>query len=158
MNKKKIEKTADTKHKIAFALTIEGNNFSSAGEASIRLKHALQHIGYPALLIRRIAVAAYEAEMNIIIHAHRGVMKAEITPETVTIWAEDEGPGIPNVELAMQEGYSTAPDYIREMGFGAGMGLPNIKRCADIFDIKTHIEKRGNIEKGTKIKIVIYNK
>jgi len=62
------------------------------------------------------------------------------------------------VELAMQEGYSTAPDYIREMGFGAGMGLPNIKRCADIFDIKTHIEKRGNIEKGTKIKIVIYNK
>ena len=58
----------------------------------------------------------------------------------------------------MQEGYSTAPDYIREMGFGAGMGLPNIKRCADIFDIETHIEKRGNIEKGTKIKIVIYNK
>ena len=158
MNKKKIEKTADTKHKIALDFTIEGNNFSSVGEASIRLKHALQHIGYPALLIRRIAVAAYEAEMNIIIHAQRGVMKAEITPETVTIWAEDEGPGIPNVDLAMQEGYSTAPDYIREMGFGAGMGLPNIKRCADKFDIETHVEKRGNIEKGTKIKIVIYNK
>jgi serine/threonine-protein kinase RsbT len=157
MNKKKIEKTADTKHKIALDFIIKGNNFSSAGEASIRLKRALQHIGYPALLIRRVAVAAYEAEMNIIIHAHRGVMKAEITPEMVTIWAEDEGPGIPNVDLAMQEGYSTAPDYIREMGFGAGMGLPNIKRCADKFDIKTYVEKRGNSEKGTKIKIIIYN-
>ena len=138
--------------KLPWNIPLEGNNFSAAGDASSRLKHTLQQVGYPASVIRRVAVAAYEAEMNIIIHAHRGVMKAEITPEEVTVLAVDEGPGIPDIELAMQEGYSTAPDYIREMGFGAGMGLPNIKRCADIFEIET------DVAKGTSIKIVIFNK
>ncbi|MDH7577904.1 MAG: ATP-binding protein [Bacillota bacterium] len=137
---------------MSLEFTVEGKNFLAAGEASSRLKHTLQHIGFPAPLIRRVAVAAYEAEMNMIIHADRGALKAEITPKTVTIWAEDEGPGIPNIELAMQEGYSTAPDYIREMGFGAGMGLPNIKKCTDIFEINT------TIGVGTKLKMVIFNK
>lgn len=143
---------ADRDQKICLSFNVEGGNFLAAGEASIRLKHTLQHIGYPASLIRRVAVAAYEAEMNIIIHADSGVLKAEVTPEAVTIWAEDKGPGIEDIGLAMQEGYSTAPNYIREMGFGAGMGLPNIKRCADIFEIETHVGV------GTKIRIVIFNK
>ncbi len=139
-------------HKIALEYPLEGNNFSAAGDASSRLKHTLQQVGYPASVIRRVAVAAFEAEMNIIIHAHRGVLKAAVTPEEVTVLAVDEGPGIPDIELAMKEGYSTAPDYIREMGFGAGMGLPNIKRCADIFEIET------DVARGTSIKIVIFNK
>lgn len=142
----------DNNKKISLSFNVEGGNFLSAGEASIRLKHTLQQIGYPAPLIRRVAVAAYEAEMNIIIHAERGILKAEITPEAVTIWAEDKGPGIEDIGLAMQEGYSTAPNYIREMGFGAGMGLPNIKRCADIFEIESHVGV------GTKIKIVVFNR
>jgi serine/threonine-protein kinase RsbT len=150
--KKKTEQAGETEHKITLEFPLEGDNFSAGGDASSRLKHTLQQIGYPAPLIRRVAVAAYEAEMNIIIHAHQGLLKAEITPEEVTVLAEDEGPGIPDIGLAMQEGYSTAPDYIREMGFGAGMGLPNIKRCADIFEIETHLAR------GTKIKIVIFNK
>ncbi len=138
-------------HKIYLEFPIEGKNFLAAGEASSRLKNTLQHIGFPAALIRRVAVAAYEAEMNIIIHAHHGTLKAEITPKAVTIYAEDEGPGIPDIELAMQEGYSTAPDYIREMGFGAGMGLPNIKKCTDELVIETEIGR------GTRLKMVIYN-
>jgi len=138
--------------KICLNFNVKGGNFPAAGEASIRLKHTLQHIGYPAPLIRRVAVAAYEAEMNIIIHAESGSLKAEVTPEAVTIWAEDKGPGIEDIGLAMQEGYSTAPNFIREMGFGAGMGLPNIKRCADIFEIETHVGV------GTKIRIAIFNK
>lgn len=151
-NKNETGAESPFEHKVTLEFAVEGKNFRAAGEASSRLKHTLQHIGFPAPLVRRVAVAAYEAEMNIIIHANRGTLKAEITPKTVTIWAEDEGPGIPDIELAMQEGYSTAPDYIREMGFGAGMGLPNIKKCSDILEIETVIGA------GTRLKMVIFNK
>lgn len=89
--------------------------------------------------MRRVTIAAFEAEMNIIIHAYRGELKVDILPEKIVVIAEDEGPGIPDIELAMQEGYSTAPSEVREMGFGAGMGLPNIKRCSDSLEIKSEV-------------------
>jgi serine/threonine-protein kinase RsbT len=131
---------------------IIGKDFTSAGEASSRIKYTLQHIGYNSGVIRRTAIAAYEAEMNVVIHADSGTMHASITPEQVEITVEDQGPGIPDIEMAMQEGYSTAPDHIRELGFGAGMGLPNIVKCSDEFYISTEVGK------GTRVKMVLYNK
>nr|WP_297198927.1 ATP-binding protein [Thermanaeromonas sp.] len=99
----------------------------------------MQQVGFPPELVRRVTIAAFEAEMNIIIHAYRGELKVDILPEKIVVIAEDEGPGIPDIELAMQEGYSTAPPEVREMGFGAGMGLPNIKRCSDRLEIKSEV-------------------
>lgn len=119
------------------AYQVDGGDFSQAGEGASKLKRVLQQIGLAPALVRRIAVAAYEAELNIVIHAYNGVLKARVSPAKVEVWAEDRGPGIPDVELAMKEGYSTAPDHIRALGFGAGMGLPNIRRNADGMEIKT---------------------
>lgn len=126
-------------------------DFVTAGEASSNIKHTLQLIGFPPAVVRRVAIAAYETEMNIVIHAHEGVMKTSIKPHKIEIIAEDTGPGIPDIRLAMQEGYSTAPDHIREMGFGAGMGLPNIRNCADEFTLDSVYGV------GTTLRVVIYN-
>lgn len=120
-----------------FALT--GSDFEKAGEASSKIKRILQQIGIRPDIIRRIAISAYEAELNVIIHAFRGVIKASIHPDRTTVTVEDEGPGIADIALAMKEGYSTAPDHIREMGFGAGMGLPNMARCADEFTVQSKV-------------------
>jgi len=117
--------------------TVEGADFSIAGEGAARLKRVLQQVGLPPALVRRIALATYEAELNVVIHAYRGVIKARVSSALVEVWVEDQGPGIPNVELAMKEGYSTAPDHVRALGFGAGMGLPNIRRNADALKITT---------------------
>jgi len=114
---------------------IEEGNFVLAGEASGNLKKLLKQLGIDSNIVRRIAIAAYEAEMNIVIHSYGGTLKVLITSDEVLLTAEDIGPGISDVELAMQEGYSTAPETARELGFGAGMGLANIKRCADRFNI-----------------------
>ena len=130
---------------------LEGACFETAGEASSKLKLVLQQIGVPSDIVRRIAIAAYEAEMNVIIHAARGVVKAAVYPNRTEITVEDQGPGIPDISLAMKEGYSTAPDYVREMGFGAGMGLPNMLRCSDSFKIETVIGQ------GTTIYMVFYH-
>lgn len=119
------------------AYQVDGGDFSQAGEGASKLKRVLQQVGLAPALVRRIAVAAYEAELNIVIHAYNGVLKARVSPTKVEVWAEDRGPGIPDVELAMKEGYSTAPDHVRALGFGAGMGLPNIRRNADGMEIKT---------------------
>lgn len=116
-----------------------GGDFTQAGEASSKIKRTLQQIGIAPGLIRRVAVVTYEAEMNIAIHAYRGFLTITIWPELIEIVAEDEGPGIPNLELAMQEGYSTAPDRIRELGFGAGMGLPNMQRSSDDMQVETEV-------------------
>jgi len=121
--------------KLSFPIT--GKNFGAAGEASSRIKGTLQKIGVAPQIIRRVAIVAYETEMNIVIHADRGELTLTVNPDCIEIVAADSGAGIADRELAMQEGYSTAPDYIREMGFGAGMGLPNIKRCADKFDLQS---------------------
>ncbi|MDD2400636.1 MAG: anti-sigma regulatory factor [Clostridia bacterium] len=128
---------------------VEKGNFTCAGEASSKIKNKLMKLGFPSSLIRRVAIATYEAEMNLVIHSWGGVIKAEIKPDVVCISITDTGPGIPNIDKAMQEGYSTAPESIREMGFGAGMGLPNMRNCADTFNIES---QKG---KGTTIKMII---
>ncbi len=116
-----------------------GEDFDRAGEASAKIKRMLQHIGIPAEIIRRIAIGTYEAEINVIIHAGGGEVEAEIFPEYTKVIISDHGPGIPDINLALQEGYSTAPDYVRQMGFGAGMGLPNMVNCSDKFDIQSTV-------------------
>ncbi len=111
---------------------ISAREFDKAGEASSKIKKALYRLGAQPGIARRVGIAAYEAEMNLIIHTlHGGDLIAEIHPDKVRVLAIDNGPGIPDIEQAMQPGYSTAPDWIRELGFGAGMGLLNIKRCSD---------------------------
>lgn len=130
-----------------FALA--GGDFENAGEASSKLKLLLQHIGLPPAVIRRIAICAYEAEMNVIIHAYQGRMVVHVFPDHTELTVEDTGPGIADIALAMQEGYSTAPDDIRELGFGAGMGLPNMVHNADTFNIDS---VPGT---GTKLRMVV---
>jgi anti-sigma regulatory factor (Ser/Thr protein kinase) len=125
---------------------IGGKDFLNAGKASTTVKAILKEIGIHPAAIRRVAIAAYEAEMNVVLYARKGTMELRVTPKDVRIKVEDEGDGIPNVELAMQEGYSTAPDEIREMGFGAGMGLPNIKKNADCFAIDSVVGKGTTVE------------
>ncbi len=114
-------------------------DFDRAGEASSKIKKTLQQIGVAAATIRRIAIGTYEAEMNVIIHSHGGTATAEIFPAYTIITIADNGPGIPDIGLAEQAGYSTAPDYVRDLGFGAGMGLPNMKHCSDDFSIQSQM-------------------
>ena len=108
-----------------------GQDFTNAGVASSELKAILEKIGVNRNIVRKAAIAAFEAEMNVIIFAPAGMMRYQITPDYLRVIVEDIGPGIEDIELAMTEGYSTAPDYVREMGWGSGMGLPNIKKNAD---------------------------
>ncbi|NLG87324.1 MAG: anti-sigma regulatory factor, partial [Firmicutes bacterium] len=110
----------------------------------------LETLNLPPKLVRRASICAYEAEMNIIIHAYSGRLSLRVTADEITIVAEDEGPGIPDVSQAMEEGFSTATAEIREMGCGAGLGLPNMRRCADEFSINT------NLNQGTKVKMTIH--
>jgi len=136
---------------LSMEFPFESLDFMRAGEASGELKQRLKKLGFKPELVRRAAIAAYEAEMNVIIHAQKGTMKVEITPTRLLIIVEDEGPGISDIEQAMKEGFSTASEAIRELGFGAGMGLSNIKRCADELDIQS---TPGH---GTKLQIIINN-
>ncbi len=128
---------------------IIGGNFVNAGEASTQLKLLLTKLGVDEDIIRRTAIATFEAEMNVIIYAAAGRMHYHITPRGISIKVDDMGPGIEDIELAMQEGYSTAPDWVREMGWGAGMGLPNMKKNSDIFKIDSVVGE------GTTIEMVI---
>ena len=116
---------------------VSGDDFSLAGRASTELKRALGRLGIAPDVLRRAAVAMYEAEINMVIHAGGGVAEADILPDRVVLVLRDEGPGIADVELAMREGWSTASDRFRELGFGAGMGLPNMKRNADELRIES---------------------
>ena len=128
---------------------VRGLDFSAVGEASGSIKRTLQQVGMDAAVVRRAAVCAFEVETNIVIHAHRGVVRARVSPLRVVIEGQDEGPGIPDLELAMQEGYSTAPAYIREMGFGAGMGFANMRRCSNQMEVSSEVGK------GTRVRLVI---
>ena len=112
---------------------IQGQDFSRAGRASTHIKEILQEVGIDPAIIRRAAIACYEAEMNVVMYAQKADLWLSLTPEKLTIRFEDQGPGIEDISQAMQEGYSTATSEMREMGFGAGMGLPNINRNADDF-------------------------
>lgn len=127
---------------------IKTHDFVHGGEASSKIKRALERLGGHPRIVRRVAVAAYEAEMNVIIHSYGGEMIVEVRPERMKITVIDNGPGIPDVEKAMQPGFSTAPDWIRELGFGAGMGLNNIKACAD------EMKLRSEMGIGTRLELM----
>ena len=122
---------------IKFHFDVDGDNFSSAGEASVQVKRMLRQIGIPADVIRRVSVAMYEGEINMVIHADGGDADVVVEPGKIIIILADRGPGIADIELAMTEGYSTAPENVRSLGFGAGMGLPNMKRYTDDMKIES---------------------
>ena len=118
---------------------VPGDDFTRAGEASSDVKRKLKQLGYNPEAIRKVAIAMYEGEINMVIHAGGGEAVVDIDPRQVHVVLRDHGPGIPDVEKAMQEGWSTAPDNVRNLGFGAGMGLPNIKKYTDEFRIDTAV-------------------
>ncbi len=118
---------------------IEGGDFTQAGQASSEVKKVLKQLGIDTKTIKSIVIALYEAEVNIVAHAYRGTIEVQIDDKKITTRLTDEGPGIPDIQLAMQEGFSTASKKVREMGFGAGMGLSNIKRNTDRMDIHSTV-------------------
>ncbi len=122
---------------IRFRFNIDGEDFTSAGKASVQVKKLLRQLDFDAETIRRVSVAMYEGEINMVIHADGGEADVLVWDDHVQVILADKGPGIPDVELAMKEGYSTAKDNIRALGFGAGMGLPNMKRYSDEMHIDT---------------------
>ena len=126
---------------------VVARDFHSAGETASKIKRALTRLGFSPQIVRRAAIAAYEAEMNIIIHADKGgEMVVDVQPEQIIMRAVDTGPGIPDIQRAMQPGFSTAPEWIREMGFGAGMGLANIQRCTDEMRLESPLGTRTFLE------------
>ena len=132
-----------------FHFDIDGEDFSSAGEASVQMKKKLRQLGFPPDVIRRCSIAMYEGEINMVIHAGGGSADVDVFEDRIVIVLSDHGPGIPDVELAMQEGYSTSTEQIRNMGFGAGMGLPNMKRYTESLEIETQVGV------GTKLTMVV---
>ena len=137
---------------VKFHFDVDGSDFSSAGAASVMVKKKLRQLGYPPDVIRKVSIAMYEGEINMVIHANGGSADVEVYDNEIVIILSDSGPGIPNIELAMQEGFSTAPDQIRSLGFGAGMGLPNMKRYTDEMNITTKIGE------GTVVDMTVYVK
>lgn len=134
---------------------VDGNNFTAAGQASVQVKKVLRELGVSPETIRRVSIAMYEGEINMVIHAGGGYADVTVDERGVEIVLRDEGPGIANISLAMQEGFSTAPDNVRSLGFGAGMGLPNMKRYTDEMTIEsalgegTTITMRVNFEEAS---------
>ena len=122
---------------VKFHFDVDGENFTSAGEASVQVKKLLRQLGISPDVIRKVSIAMYEGEINMVIHADGGSADVLVDNDKVTIILADRGPGIADIEKAMQEGYSTAPDQIRSLGFGAGMGLPNMKRYTDDMKIES---------------------
>mgnify|MGYP000854937630 CR=1 FL=1 len=134
---------------LSLHFTVDGSDFTLAGETSSKVKKTLNQLGFNPAVVRRVAIAMYEGEINMVIHANGGVIDVDILPEEITVWLRDTGPGIPDVDRAMQEGYSTATNKVRELGFGAGMGLPNMKKYSDEMEIETELGV------GTTVKLVI---
>ncbi|MBQ8859530.1 MAG: ATP-binding protein [Clostridia bacterium] len=130
---------------------VDGEDFTSAGEASAQVKKKLRQMGYAPELVRRVSIAMYEGEINMVIHAGGGVADVTIYEDRIEIVLQDRGPGIADIDLAMRAGYSTAPETIRSLGFGAGMGLPNMKRYSDSLRIES------TVGEGTRVSIVINN-
>ena len=137
--------------KVNFHFDIDGENFTSAGEASVRIKKVLREMGFSADIIRRVSVAMYEGEINMVIHANGGSADVNVYCDSIEIILADNGPGIGDIEQAMQEGFSTAPDTIRSLGFGAGMGLPNMKRYTDDMRIESELGKGTTIYMTVKV-------
>ncbi len=132
-----------------FEYTIQGGDFSHAGYASSQVKKVLKQLNVDPKLIKRVVVCLYEAEVNVVAHAYSGTIYVDIDTNRIRMRLEDKGPGIPDIDLAMQRGYSTASPEVREMGFGAGMGLPNIQSNADGFEI------RSKVDVGTTVEIIV---
>jgi len=136
---------------LTFHYDVMGGDFTSAGNASVQAKKALRQLGFDPDVIRRVAIAMYEGEINMVIHASGGTADILVYDDAIEIVLADKGPGIPDVDLAMQEGYSTAPDNIRSLGFGAGMGLPNMKRHTDDIKIDTKLGVGTTITMRVKV-------
>lgn len=136
---------------LTFHFDVDGDDFTSAGQASVQIKKNLRQLGISPDTIRRVSIAMYEGEINMVIHAGGGVADVSVSEDEVIIVLTDNGPGIPNIEQAMQEGFSTAPDAIRSLGFGAGMGLPNMKRYTDYMHIDSEVGKGTTITMKVKI-------
>ncbi|MBQ8573013.1 MAG: ATP-binding protein [Ruminococcus sp.] len=130
---------------LTFHFDVDGDDFTSAGQASVQIKKNLRQLGIAPDTIRRVSIAMYEGEINMVIHAGGGEADVSVSEDEVIIVLTDHGPGIPNIEQAMQEGFSTAPDAIRSLGFGAGMGLPNMKRYTDYMNIESEVGKGTTI-------------
>ncbi len=124
---------------LIFRFDVEGGDFTSAGQASVQVKKNLRQLGFDAEIIRRVSIAMYEGEINMVIHAGGGVAEVVVSEEYIEIVLEDSGPGIKDIDQAMQAGYSTATEQIRSLGFGAGMGLPNMKKNTDTMEITTKV-------------------
>ena len=134
---------------IRLTYAISPDDFTRAGEASSDVKKKLKQMGVSPEAVRKVSIAMYEGEINMVIHAKGGEIRVEITPEKILMVLDDVGPGIPDVELATKAGYSTAPDEVRSLGFGAGMGLPNMKKYTDSMEVETKLGV------GTKITMVV---
>lgn len=148
-------KTEPSKHKreeilLHHEFTIEGNDFTNAGMVSTDIKSLLKKIGLDPVLIRRVAISCYEGEMNVVMHAKRAKVSLTVTPKLIEVLIDDEGKGIPDVGLAMQKGFTTATEEMRAMGFGSGMGLPNIKKNSDELNIDSKVDQ------GTKLQIKFF--
>jgi anti-sigma regulatory factor (Ser/Thr protein kinase) len=139
---------------IKLEFKIKEGDYFMAGEAASRVKKTLQQTGLQQEIIKKIAIIIYEAAMNVSIHGNHGMLRVYIDPESITVETEDEGIGIPDIELAMQEGYSTASREVREMGFGAGMGLFNIKQCSD----ELHIQSKVGVGTTLQAKVLMNKK
>lgn len=135
---------------LTFTYTVDGEDFTRAGEASSNVKNKLKMLGVGSDVIRKVAIAMYEGEINMVIHAEGGMITVTVSDDDITMVLADKGPGIPDIEKAMQEGYSTARPEVRSLGFGAGMGLPNMKRYTDEMEIDTVIGQ------GTTITMKVY--
>ena len=134
---------------ITLRYKVSPDDFTRAGEASSDVKNKLKMLGIAPAAVRKVSIALYEGEINMVIHAKGGEITVEVSPESIRMVLDDVGPGIPDIELAMKEGYSTAPDEIRSLGFGAGMGLSNMKKYTDYMDIQTELGE------GTTITMVV---
>ncbi len=134
---------------LIFNFDVDGEDFTSAGQASVQIKKNLRQLGISPDIIRRVSIAMYEGEINMVIHAGGGVAEVLVYENRIEIILTDKGPGIKNIDEAMQEGFSTAPDSIRSLGFGAGMGLPNMKRHSDSMEIES------TVGVGTRIKMCV---
>lgn len=130
---------------------VEKGDFAAAGQISASYKNMLKRLGVDSKVVRRIAIASYEAEINLAIHTFGGSMTIIVYPDHIMLVVKDTGPGIADIGLAMQEGYSTASEQVRMLGFGAGMGLPNMKRCSDTFEITSELGVGTTIEMGFRL-------
>ena len=137
---------------LIFRFDVDGDDFTSAGHASVMVKKNLRQLGIDQEIIRRVSIAMYEGEINMVIHAGGGTAEVKVSNDYIEIILDDRGPGIADIDQAMQEGFSTAPDQVRSLGFGAGMGLPNMKRYTDTMEITS------TVGVGTKVVMRVYLK